>query len=470
MSVPRQVLASIKKYNMIQSGEKVLVAVSGGPDSMALMHILFSLKDRLGIQLHVFHLDHCFRGDESAQDARLVQDTAQFMGIPCTVEKYDVPAYCVQRNKSSQDGAREVRYNLISRTAARIGAARAATGHHADDQAETVILNFLRGSGLTGLRGFLPLRDDFYIRPLFRLRRKVIEEYCHNNNIPFRVDSSNSKTIYRRNKIRLELIPALEKYNPALVSTLLKTTDVLRAEDEFLENEADRVYRSVLVSGENNNFTLDINSLLAQPLALQRRALRKIWNRMVDDSAGLGYEHLETILELLADGKGSWLIHLPKGVQVRRSYDHLCFKGDSHSQDNSPSYTYRLDVPGETQIPELGLVISANLHVRGEVPHPESLPATEVLLDYNKLKGDLFVRMRLPGDRFKPLGMDGAKLKLKKFLINQKIPREERDRIPLVTCNGEIAWVAGVRPSETFKIDESSQQLLHLSLRRSNDL
>jgi len=442
----------------------VLVAVSGGPDSMALMYILFYLRDELGIGLHVFHLNHCFRGDESDQDARLVQDTARFLGIPCTIEEYDVPGYCAQRNKSNQEGAREVRYSLISRVAARVGAARVALGHHADDQAETIILNFLRGSGLTGLKGFLPVRDDFYIRPLFGLRRKDIEQYCQQNNIRFRIDSSNQKAVYRRNRVRLELMPVLEEYNPALVPALARTADVLRAEDEFLENEAGNVYFKVVTPGSDGIFVLDVDALSAHPIALQRRVLRKLWSTITGNTAGLGFEHLESILDLVKEGKGSWASHLPGGVRVKRRYQYLEFEKESKPQEKVPPYCYRLEVPGEVLIPETGIIIRAHPVKKAQASDPERLPPGEALLDLEKLKGELCVRRRLPGDRFAPLGMGGSEVKLKKFLIDQKIPREERDRIPLVVCNGEIAWAAGIRPGEKFKVTEDSEELLHLSV------
>lgn len=431
---------------------------------MALLHILFRLKEELGIQLHVFHLNHRFRGDESAEDARLVRDTARFLGIPSTIEEYDVPGYCAKYNKSKQEGAREVRYRLISQVSARVGAARVALGHHADDLAETIVLNFLRGSGLTGLKGFLPVRDNFYIRPLFRLRREDIEDYCKRHNIFFRVDSSNKKTIYKRNRIRLELIPALEKYNPALAATLLRTSDILQAEDEFLENEAEKVYSRAVSSGRDGCFILDVDVLLSQPAALQRRVLRKLWNTLAGGPAGLGFEHLENILNLLKEGKGSWVSYLPKGIRVARSYQYLQFKKEDGHIREIPPYCYHLNVPGEVFIPETGVIIRARLISRTQAGDPESLPPGEALLDFKKLRGELYVRRRLPGDRFAPLGMGGAKIKLKKFFIDKKIPREERDNIPLVVCNGEIVWVAGIRPGEKYKVSEDSEKLLHLSV------
>lgn len=468
MAVAQRVLATLKKHNMVSAGDKVLIAASGGPDSMALLHILLQLQDELGIELHVFHLNHCFRGKESAEDSRLVQDTACFWGIPCSIEEYDVPEYCSRMNKSSQEGAREVRYNLISRVAAQVGAARVALGHHADDQAETIIINLLRGSGLTGLKGFLPVRDNFYIRPLFNLRRKEIEDYCQRHGIQFRIDSSNLKTLYKRNRIRLELMPLLEEYNPALVTTLVRTGNVLRDEDEFLEEEACKIYSSTVTSKEDRNFIVNINTLLTHPTALQRRVLRKLWHTVAEDPGGLGFEHLESILDLIREGKGSWVSHLPKGVRVTRNYGFLYIKRECEPGEGIPPYSYSLKVPGAVFIPETGVTVRAHLVSRSQAGDPDKLPAEEVFLDIGKLESELIVRRRLPGDRFAPLGMGCSTIKLKKFFIDQKIPREERDRIPLVVYNGEIAWVAGIRPGEKFKVGEDSETLLHLSVDSSN--
>lgn len=489
MSLAQKVLATIKKYKMIDRGDRLLLAVSGGPDSMALMHILFRLRDELNIGLHVFHLNHCFRGQESLADSILVKDTAAELDIPCTVMEYDVPGYCAREHKSSQEGAREVRYDLISRVAARTGAARVALGHHADDQAETIILNFLRGSGLTGLKGFLPVRDDFYIRPLLYLRRREIEDYCQRQRVRFRTDASNLETYYRRNRVRLELVPLLEEYNPGLVSTLVRSGDILRSEDRYMEDAAGDLYARLVTSIDGETFILAVHPLLGQPGALQRRVLRKIWSAATGDARGLGFEHIEDIIDLMKEGKGSWEKNLPRGVYARRRYGFLYFtktKGRKGNQKGNlpagfpagataveiPPYCYSLPVPGEVFIPETGVTVRARL-LTGPPPGCPSMLSSmlssmlfsnEALLDYDKLgPGGLSVRRRLPGDRFAPLGLHGAEIKLKKFFIDHKVPREKRDALPLVVCGDEIAWVAGERPAEKFKVDEYSEKLVHLS-------
>lgn len=463
-----QVLTIIKNYKMVKPGEKVLVAVSGGPDSMALLHILNELKERLQFELHIFHLNHLFRGNEASEDAQLVENTANIMGIPSTIIEYDVESYCKKYNKSKQEGAREVRYKYFSRIAADVGAARVALGHHGDDQVETIVLNFLRGTGLTGLKGFLPVRDNFYIRPLFQLRRSDIIRYCEESNVSYRNDSSNMETFYKRNQIRHNLIPVLEQYNPSFAEAIIRTSNVLRTEDSFLEAETEKFFaKSVSVVGVGK-YNININTFSKQHIALQRRLLRKIWSILAGSTSIPGFGQLETVLNLVKEGKGSWEHHLPGNVRVIRSYQLLQFKNENGQSYETPAYCYKLKVPGVLFIPETGFTIHSCLVSKTQVSDPNTLPPNEVLLDFNKLKGELYVRRRMPGDYFTPLGMNNSKVKLKKFFIDLKIPRNKRDLIPIIVCGDEIIWVAGLRPGEKFKVTKESEQLLHLALKNNN--
>ncbi|MCF8021585.1 MAG: tRNA lysidine(34) synthetase TilS [Clostridiales bacterium] len=453
---------------MITPGQKILVAVSGGPDSMALMHILYRLADQLDIKLHVFHLNHLFRGEESAKDARVVEDTAKLLGIPSTIKEYNVQKYCNNQGKSKQEGAREIRYQLISHVCARVGASRVAQGHHGDDQVETIFINFLRGSGLTGLKGFLPVRENFYIRPMIYLRRHDIEDYCLRHDINYRIDLSNKKPVYTRNCLRLDIIPRLEDYNPSLASTLLRSAEVLREEDEFLNNETDKVILNAVSFSQKDFFKVNIDILRSQPLALQRRVLRKLWSTLIDDYAGPGFEHVETMLELLQKKKGSWETHLPKGVRVYREYNYLLFnKNHKKDLEEVAPYSYELEVPGCVFIPELGVFVKSRLLSSAQVNDPESLTREEAVLDYDKISSKLYVRGKYPGDYFIPIGLDGAKIKLKKFFIDQKIPWHKRNKIPLVVSDNEIIWVAGIRPAENYKLTRNTERILYLWIEKS---
>lgn len=464
MDLLYRVFDNIKRHRMVERGCKVLVAVSGGPDSVAMLHLLNLLKDELGITLHVAHLNHMFRGAEAEGDALFVADLAERYRLPATIEARDVPAYRDENRLSGELAARQVRYRFFQETARQVGASRVALAHQADDQAETILINFLRGAGATGLKGIPPVREGFYIRPLLTVRRREIERYCKEMSLPFRRDSSNLKPVYARNRIRLNLMPLLEQeYNPGLVSTLFRLGEICREEDSYLEEQAGRFYREALEETGAGRVVLRLDVLGDMPLALQRRVLRRAWQALTGEMKDLAFQHTEAILDLCGGTTGSRTV-LPGKVLAVRSYNALEFVKDQ-GEPAVPYYMYPLKAPGVTYIPELDRTIYAGLSQRPHQCAPGSLPPSEALLDFEKLPPQIFVRRRLEGDVFYPYGQV-SEMKLKDFFIKQKIPREERDRIPLVCTPEEIAWAGGIRTGEKWKVDEKTIQALHLKLTR----
>jgi len=463
MDLLHRVRANITSQRMVARGCKVVVAVSGGPDSVALLHILYLLKDELGLSLHVAHLNHMFRGAESEGDALFVADLAKRYGLPATVESRNVPAYRDQNRLSGQVAAREVRYRFFCETANRVEASKVALAHQADDQAETVLINFLRGAGTTGLKGIPSVRDGFYIRPLLTVRRTEIERYCDEMDLPFRQDSSNIKPVYTRNRVRLKLMPLLEReYNPGLVPTLLRLAEICREEDGYLEEQAEKAFCDALGENTVGRVVLRLDSFNGNPVAIQRRVLRRVWRTLTGGLRDLSFQHNEAVLALLhGDATGSRAV-LPGNVVAVRSYNTLEFIREQ-GKPGVPYYIYPLKVPGVTYIPELDSTVYATLTPRITGGEPKSLPPAEALLDYAKLPPQLFVRRRLEGDVFYPYGQV-SELKLKDFFMKQKVPREERDRIPLVSTPGEIVWVGGMRTGERWKVDEDTVRVLHLKL------
>jgi len=463
MDLLHRVCDYIHRHRMVERGSLVLVAVSGGPDSVALLHILYNLKDELGISLHVVHLNHMFRGAESEADALFVAGMAERLGLPATVESRDVPAYRQRRRLSAQVAAREERYRFFAETAGRVGASKVALAHQADDQAETILINFLRGTGVTGLKGILPVREGFYIRPLLVVRRSDVERYCTEADISFRRDFSNLKPVYARNRVRLQLMPLLEKeYNPGLVSTLLRLGEICRGEDSYLEEQAAEAFRGVLREKAPGRVVLGLAGLKEMPVAVKRRVLRLTWHTLTGATKDLAFQHTEAVLDLIEGGATGSRIVLPGNISAFRSYDLLELTRE-REKPGAPYYIHLLQVPGATGIPELEMTIHAGLCFRTPAHDPKSLPDSEALLDYDKLPPQLFVRMRREGDVFYPFG-GVSEIKLKDFLIKQKIPREERDRIPLVSTPGEIVWVGGVRTGEKWKVDQNTRRVLHLKI------
>jgi len=453
----------MSRHRMVEPGFKVLVGVSGGPDSMALLHVLHLLKDELGISLHVAHLNHMFRGSESEADALFVADAAKRYNLPATVETVDVPAYRARHRLSGQVAARQVRYRFFLETAKSVGASRVALAHQADDQAETILINFLRGSGITGLKGIAPVRGGFYIRPMLTVRRYEIESYCNAANLPFRRDSSNLKAVYARNKIRMSLLPLLEReYNPSLVSVLLRLGEICREEDKYLEEQSEAAYRNSLREASTGRVVLSLEELKPMPTAIKRRVLRRAWQVSTGEPADLSFGHVEAVLGLIGESAAGSKIILPGNVTAVKSYNTIELLREQDGE-GVPDYVYPLEIPGVTRIPELGCCISAMLSSRERDVDLASLPPTEAMLDFDKLPAWIFVRKRRDGDVFHPYGL-ASEMKLKDFFIKQKVPRRLRDRIPLVCTTEEIVWVGGVRTGDRWKVNGNTKRVLHLKL------
>ncbi|HEY3369105.1 MAG TPA: tRNA lysidine(34) synthetase TilS [Symbiobacteriaceae bacterium] len=444
----------IRKSGMITPGDCVIVSVSGGPDSVALFHLLHRLSGELAIRLHVFHMDHGLRGEASAEDSRFVEQLAGRLGVPCTVVRLE-PGWLKRLGGSLQAGARAVRYRELAAMGERIGANRVALGHNRDDQAETVLMRFLRGAGTRGLAGIPPIRAQgglVYVRPLLETSRREIEAYCKQNELYPRLDASNLKPDYYRNRLRLELLPHLaEAYNPAIVANLAQTAGVLRVEDQFLEELAAAALDRCRAAGEG--VSLSGSVLTREPLAVSRRVVRLAARETVGPEFDLGLEPVTRVLEAAANPRGSQRLDLPGGLQVTVAYG-ICRFAVSEPYDDMSSGEWPLAIPGENTIPELGLRMEAR--TTGEPRGP-----LEAAFDMQLLPGPLAVRLRRPGDRIWPVGVNGSK-KLQDILVDAKVPRPLRDRIPLLVSGSDVVWVIGHRLDRRFLATAESDRILFL--------
>lgn len=464
MNLIKEVSLFVQKYQMIKPKDKILVGVSGGPDSVALLHILWVLREELKISLHVAHLNHLLRAEDARADALFVQDLAEKLNLPCTVENVDVRIFQKETGLCLQEAAREARFNFFERESRRLQADKVALGHHADDQAETILFNFLRGSGVGGLAGILPGRG-IYIRPLLEVRRRQIEDYCRSCSLPVRLDLSNLKAVYTRNRIRLHLLPMLEQeYNPQLTSALVRLGNICREEDTYLEQQAWKVYHKIVSEENEGALIFHKESLLAQPLFLRRRILRLAWQQVSGETKELSYAHVERLLAMLQNGVRA--LTLPRGVRATKTDGTFRLFRDLAPQ-RVPLYGYPLLVPGVTYIPELELDLHAEILPLENAPSFKMLTSREALLDFGLIKQPLWVRRRKEGDVFAPLGLGGT-VKLKKFLINQKIPSSKRDLLPLVVSGEEIIWVGGLRIAECWKVTGNTIMCLHLQIMEHN--
>lgn len=459
-SLTQSILSTVRRFSMIEAGDKVLCAVSGGPDSVALLHALWSLRDELGISLCVAHMNHSFRGAESDADAEYVCDLAANLGLECIVEKVDVPAIRRALRLTPEEAARMVRYEFLQRTAIEVGATRVAFGHTADDQVETVLLNLLRGTGVDGLSGMPPVRGKI-IRPLIEVRRADVEAYIEANHLHPRLDATNLMAAYTRNRVRLDLLPMLRReYNTDIDAGILRLAELAREDTAYLNMEACEALGRLVVAREPHSISLDPERLLSYPLAIRRRVIREAVREVRGELADIGFLHIEELVRLLDMGTDFEYV-LPGGTYLRRTRTALTVLS-SRPGEVPIIYCYEVLVPGETHIPEIDAGITAEV-CPTRVEHIRERGSTEAVLDWGTISGKLRVRNWEPGDRIRPLGLRGSK-KIQDLFVDGKIPREVRHKVPLVVDDEKVLWVVGLAISDEAKVTRNTREFLLLEV------
>ena len=452
----QRVYRFILEHHMVQPEETVLAGVSGGVDSLALFHCLYALRHQLNCSIHVAHLDHGIRPD-SAADAEFVREQSHQLDLPISIERIDVPQLMRHHKLSAETAARNARYHFYEHVSERIGATKIALGHHRDDQAETVLMHLLRGAGSIGLKGILPVRDGKFIRPLLNFSRREIEGFITELGLQPRKDSTNRESNCLRNRIRLELIPMLEQsYNPNLKNTLNHTAELLRVESDYLEGIAREAFEACR---EKSNLTdvvvLNRHAFLQNHLAVRQRILRCAIGEIYGEMRSFYFNHFAGMLKLIEGESPNASLNLPDNLLLQRAYNQLIF----HKSVAVPAkFEYEIAAPGSTNLP----LLNARLVVTIEVPQPAKLPDGRFEAVFDSLQFPLKLRNRRDGDRFQPFGMRGRK-KVKDFLIDSKVSRHERERVPILVSGDEIAWVVGYRTSERFKVGAETKRYLYLA-------
>ena len=449
----------IKKYTMLCPGDHVVVAVSGGPDSVCLLSVLQAFAKDLSLTLHVAHLDHRFRGRESADEALFVARLAEKMGIPATVEHFDVPAFCREHGLSSPAGAREVRYSFLHRVAETVGASRIATGHTATDQAETLLMRLLRGASIAGLSAIPPVRENI-IRPLINVTREEVLEYLRLRGLEYASDPSNTMPVYTRNRIRMEVLPVLKQVNPRIVETLASEAALLRDEGEAAEACLTTIAAEVLAQDEDG-VSLNREGFNALPRAFKRRMLLKAADLAGAQSSGLSSVQINDAIDFMAASQTGRTMLMPYGLIIEREYEKFVMR----FQEAAEEFSYPLPVPGSTAIPELGM--DADAEVLNRLPDETNVKnyRWQALFDYDKI-GLLTLRNRRPGDWFCPAGMRGKSKKLQDFFVDVKMPRRRRDTVPILLSDNDIVWVVGLRTDDRFLPGISTKRVLAVRVRR----
>lgn len=539
-----KILHILKKYPMLEAGDNLIVGVSGGMDSVSLLHALNRLKSILGFRLHVVHFNHHLRGAESLRDAQFVEKLAGELALPYTLGSGSVKDFAQSHKMSIEEAARTLRYRFFYRVAEKIGANKIATAHTADDQAETLLLRLLQGAGLDGLSGIRPMFSHVenitfsssgneeekifwrgqIIRPLIQITREEIRSFVEEEGLEYVQDSSNLDRRYLRNRIRWDLLPLLKReFNPNIITRLAVTADLLRDDLHLLDELTEEYYPQVCKMAGQGEIWIDRHPFTQLHPALQKRILRRSFEKLTGLIQGLESVHVQAARELLSSGETGKSIHLPGGVVLRLSYGQgVMLKKSSKAQKSlSPSSPLLkeeskkvnlwgqeaalseeiLQVPGihnqkglifRTQVLSVkdrdaqnllktldgqsqDLTFPFFLFFQGEEREVVDVwkdnrvdfkkiqvlqpQKLTVFFDYQKLRFPLRIRKRKPGDRFQPLGMKGQK-KLQDLLVDLKVPREKRDLIPILEDEEGIIWVTGYRIAERVKVDSATEKIL----------
>lgn len=476
-----QVEREIIEYSLAARGECIIVAVSGGPDSVMLLHVLFLLSKKWSWRLVAAHVNHGFRGFESDGEERFTSEFAESYGIPCETVHLDMPRLIAETGKNAQAAAREKRYAFLRQVARKHCSDKIALAHHADDQAETVLMGLLRGSGAAGLAGMAPLRQHdgvAYIRPLLGLNKQEIVQYLDAAGLDYCHDSSNDSRKYFRNQIRLDILPYLAKFNPDISRTLNRTAAVLLEEDAYMQEQTEKIAEQA-VQWVENGCLLNRRSIMDLPIALQRRLIKLILNYLSFRTEQVGFSSDYSAIEsfrtaIIQNRTPSLTIHTGGSLQMRREYDELLFTENSQS-DSFGETSYPFVIPktsGEIMISEAGLTIEYGIHKwpldakneAGIMGRDGSIAA----FDLEGISFPLCVRTRKPGDRMKPFGLKGTK-KVKNIFIDQKISPSRRLVHPLVVdSQDQLLWIPGILRSAHAPLTEESQHAFVLSLHTYN--
>ncbi len=458
MGTFQRVREEVKQRGLLSPGERVLVAVSGGPDSMCLLYCLWWLRRDYDLKLTIAHLDHGIRPD-TEKDLEVVRWAADDLGLPLIHERWDVPAFAEERKLNLEEAARIVRREFLERAAKDVGATKIALGHTRTDLAETVLMHLLRGAGPGGLRGIL-FASPPYIRPLLCVSRTETQGFCREHDIPFVIDPTNLDTRYLRNAIRLELLPYLEKFAPDPEGALARSAELWAEAEESLEWAASEALGKARLDQE----TLSVKQLLELPKGLRGLVVRRMAAEVLGTDRGIDRVHIEQVLHILEKEEGLAMATLPKGLVVERWRDRLRFRlASPESGHPLPAGEWELPLEGEREIPELGWRFRLSL-----IPRPPDLrpPSRYVAyIDPRKIVPPLYVRTRRPGDRIRPLGFPKPK-KLKDVLSAAGIHPDERDRVPLLCDKKGIIWAVGARLSEDYKVEEDATEVLLVEAER----
>ncbi len=435
-------LNTILNNNLICNNDHIVVGVSGGADSICLLHFLYSIKDRFNLKITAVHINHLMRGEESDLDNKFVIEFCNKLNIPIKVFSFDINKIAKDENLSSEEAGRKYRYIAFNETLKKENATKIAIAHNKDDNAETIIMRFLRGTGIKGLSGIAYKRDNI-IRPILDCLRLDIEDYCKRHSLSYRNDSTNSLDIYTRNKIRLNFIPSIkENFNPNIIDTLTNMAKTFNDENNFLDNLSKDYLNKCLIEQNKDKIALNINILNTLDLVIQKRILRLCFSHFNKELYNISLEHINMVIDILKKQTGKKL-NLPDNLYVYKQYDNLIITKTNLSSENNLMYNYKIDLDKQIYVKE----INKNMLLSKNIVNISTKGYT-ISLNYDKIKDSLFIRQRNAGDK---IYINNMTKKIKNIFIDLKIPSNERNLYPILLCNNTIIGILGLCLCNDYK-------------------
>lgn len=441
---------TIEKFDMFPPQTKIIVGLSGGADSVALLHLLSRLRAEFDWSLTAVHIHHGLRGDDADADARFAAKFCDTLGVPCIVRRYDVRAEAKKRGLGEEETGRILRYAAFREAAGADG--RIAVAHHQRDQAETVLMRLCRGTGLQGLTAMLPVRGNI-CRPLLECSREEIERYCRENGLSWQEDASNREERYTRNKLRLQVLPVLEEINPRAAAHIAQTAALLAVEEDFLQEQTEQSFAAAVLPAAEGTLALSSEKLRQLHPAMRRRVLRKALAAFLPQD--ISQVQIAALEELLQKETGKSR-NFAGNLYAQNSYGTLLLSRKKEQSD----FSYVLSIGEELRIPEAGISVLTWI---GEKNIEISQDDCTKIFDYDKINQTIFCRTRQTGDFIR---LKNGRKKIKELFIDEKIPREEREHYPLFAVGEEVLWIPGLRVSAAYQTDEQTVRYFYIQIRR----
>lgn len=453
---------TLNERRLVSENDRIIVALSGGADSICLLDILYKLKKKYGFILYAAHLNHQIRGVQAHRDVLFCADICDRLEIPFFVKSVNVPSYAEEKKMTMEEAARECRYRFLLDLKSELKADKVAVAHNMDDQVETILMRIIRGTGLYGLKGMDYRLSNGVIRPLLDIGKTEIIDYLKQCNLSWCDDGTNEETVYTRNKIRLHLLPLMEEFSPKVRESIVRMSTSLREDSFHMESAAYELFRESSYLSDKV-VKLDCDILCQHSPSMKKREIRYAIKEVRGSLKGIESIHLDDVLSLTENPKSQARLDLPGGLKIYKKQNFLYFTMEE-LKETEIAFTYSLGKNDRVYISELGMEITTKTIAKAKCLVLPTGQYTKAF-DLDKIKGTIIVRNRQVGDKIRPMGLGGTK-KLKNIFIDEKIPIEQRDRVPIITDSEDnIIWVVGSCISEDFKIDENTKNVIRIGVK-----